>query len=154
MSTTKIIKRAQKLVVTRDEAKSSAAKAHSELNECLQEAVLLAQTVADSMEIYRLSDNDNLLKIAWRKAVTLLGTSTKHLWDLALIRSYSHFSHQDAEFRKKEEIILSKINIEWLMSLDKKLPDQYHDMIQRKFGVELRTRFEQEARKPIRFRRR
>jgi hypothetical protein len=146
MSTAKLLKQAKKLIVTRAEARLTATNAHSEVNKYLQEAVLLSRTVSDSMEIYHLTDDNKLKDVAWRKATTLLGTSTKHLWDLALIRGNYHHAPQDVEFRKKEEIILSKITVEWLLALDKELPRQYYDTLRRIFGTELRTRFEQEAR--------
>jgi hypothetical protein len=146
MSTAKLLKQARKLVVTVNEARSCADKAQIELSKCLQEAVLLSQTVTDSMEINRLTDNEKLKNVSWRRAVTLLGTSVKHLWDLAIILGTSHYSHLDTEFRKKEEIILSKITVEWLLALDRQLPRQYYSELRRRHGAELRERFEQEAR--------
>jgi hypothetical protein len=146
MSTAKLLRQAKKSISTRNEARSVATKAHNDAEKYLREALLLSRTVTESMEIYCLSDDRKFSEVAMRKAITLLGTSTKHLWDLALIVEGSGYGPHDDEFRKKKEIILSKISIDWLMSLEKKVPRQFNSELKQRFSKELRQRFEQEAR--------
>jgi hypothetical protein len=146
MSTVKLLKQAKKSIATRDEARSVATRAHNDAEKYLKEALLLSRTVSESMEIYRLSDDRKFSEVAMRKAITLLGTSAKHLWDLALIVEGDGYDPHDDEFRKKKEIILSKISVDWLMSLEKKVPRQFDSELRRRFSKELRQRFEQEAR--------
>lgn len=147
MSTAKLLKQAHKLFATSKEAQSIATKARNDAHEHLREALLLSRNVAESMEIHYLSLADrHMRESSMRKAITLLGTSAKHLWDLALIIGDSHSGPNDDEFRKKKGIILSKITVDWLMSLEKRTPQQFDYELKRRFGEELRRRFEQEAR--------